>query len=211
MVRYSKLPFRALVRAYSVDITTTPMLLAKEFIRHPHARYSDFSTSPDDTPLIVQFAAKDSVTLRRAAEMVSPYASGVDLNCGCPQTWACQEGIGAGLMTDPERVRDMVRGVKAHLGGDFCVSTKIRVHSDLRRSVDFVRCIESAGVDFISVHGRTKNQRSSTPPNLDAIALVKQSVACPVVANGDVYNLRDVENIVAKTKVDGMHCVTGLT
>jgi len=67
-----------------------------------------------------------------------------------------------------------------------------------------VRQVESVGVDFISVHGRLKSQRSSTPPNLDAIALVKSTVQCPVVANGDVYSLNDVKTIVAKTNVDGI-------
>jgi tRNA-dihydrouridine synthase 4 len=132
MVRYSKLPFRQLVRDYNVDLTYTPMLVAKEFTRHPHARDVEFSTNEDDRPLIAQFAAKDAVTLSRAAEMVLPYVDGIDLNCGCPQSWACQEGIGAGLMKDPELVRDMVRGVKARVGNEFCVSTKIRIHQDLK-------------------------------------------------------------------------------
>jgi tRNA-dihydrouridine synthase 4 len=219
MVRYSKLPFRQLVRSYAVDLTYTPMLVAKEFIRHPHARYTEFSTNPDDTPVIAQFAAKDPVTLARAAEMVFPYVDGVDLNCGCPQTWACQEGIGAGLMKNPECVREMVRGVKARVGQGFCVSTKIRIHADLRyktfpmmlwmcidfcrATVEFVRQVESAGVDFITVHGRLKNQRSNTPPNLEGIALVKSTVQCPVVANGDIYSLNDVKKIVMATNVDG--------
>jgi tRNA-dihydrouridine synthase 4 len=69
--------------------------------------------------------------------------------------------------------------------------------------VEFVRQIESAGVDFISVHGRLKNQRSSTPPNLDAIALVKSTVHCPVVANGDVYSMKDIKKIASSTNVDG--------
>ena len=132
MVRYSKLPFRQLLRDYAVDLTFTPMLVAKEFIRHPHARYTEFSTNEHDRPMVAQFAAKDSITLSRAAEMVFQYVDGVDLNCGCPQTWACQEGIGAGLLTDPELVRDMVRGVKARVGTGFCVSAKIRIHSDLK-------------------------------------------------------------------------------
>lgn len=63
--------------------------------------------------------------------------------------------------------------------------------------------MENAGADYITVHGRLKSQRSSTPPNLDAIALVKESVQCPVVANGDLYSLKDVKKIVAVTKVDG--------
>jgi tRNA-dihydrouridine synthase 4 len=180
------------------------MLVAKEFTRHPHARYTEFSTNSDDRPVIAQFAAKDSITLSRAAEMVMGYVDGIDLNCGCPQAWACQDGIGAGLMKNPEAVRDMVRGVKARCGQGFCVSTKIRIHADLRQTVEFVRQVESAGIDFISVHGRTKSQRSSTPPNLEAIALVKSTVRCPVVANGDVYSLGDVRQIVNATNVDGI-------
>jgi tRNA-dihydrouridine synthase 4 len=74
----------------------------------------------------------------------------------------------------------------------------------IRDTVEFVRQIESAGVDFISVHGRLKNQRSSTPPNLDAIALVKSTVQCPVVANGDVYSMSDIKKIVTQTSVDGI-------
>ena len=67
-----------------------------------------------------------------------------------------------------------------------------------------MRQVESAGIDFISVHGRLKNQRSSTPPNLEAIALVKSTVQCPVVANGDVYSLKDVTKIAEATNVDGL-------
>ena len=73
----------------------------------------------------------------------------------------------------------------------------------MRHTVEFVRQVESAGVDFMSVHGRLKSQRSSTPPNLEAIALVKSTLSCPVVANGDVYSLNDVTKIVEATNVDG--------
>ena len=73
-----------------------------------------------------------------------------------------------------------------------------------------MRQVESAGVDFITVHGRLKNQRSSTPPNLDAIALVKSTVNCPVVANGDVYSLKDVDHIVKVTNVEGVMSARGI-
>lgn len=72
-----------------------------------------------------------------------------------------------------------------------------------------MRQVESAGVDFITVHGRLKNQRSNTPPNLEGIAMVKSSVQCPVVANGDVFSLKDVKKIVMTTKVDGMSSSNG--
>ena len=45
MVRYSKLPFRQLVRDYQCDIVYSPMILAREFVRNENARLSDFSTN----------------------------------------------------------------------------------------------------------------------------------------------------------------------
>lgn len=67
--------------------------------------------------------------------MVCGYVDGVDLNCGCPQGWACNEGLGAGLMmgrNGAEMVREMVMGVKERVGRGFCVSVKMRIHSDLK-------------------------------------------------------------------------------
>lgn len=64
--------------------------------------------------------------------MVRPYCDGVDLNCGCPQTWAIAEGIGCKLMACPELVRDMVRAAKQRCGEEFSVSVKIRIHANLQ-------------------------------------------------------------------------------
>lgn len=139
---YSKLPFRLLARQLSVDVTYTPMMLAHEFTRSSIARDSDFTTHPlERSPtshgglghaLIAQFASSDPEEFARAADMVSPWVDGVDLNCGCPQSWAMKEGIGCSLMGDPELVARIVRAAKERVGSRISVSVKIRIHRDLR-------------------------------------------------------------------------------
>jgi len=92
--------------------------------------------------------------------MVEAYADGVDLNCGCPQRWALAEGIGACLIDKPQLVHDMLRATRRTCARqDFTVSAKIRVHDDLRTTVELCRRLEAAGVDYLAVHGRTKQQR----------------------------------------------------
>jgi tRNA-dihydrouridine synthase 4 len=76
--------------------------------------------------------------------------------------------------------------------------------------VDFVKTIESSGVDYITVHGRRRTQRSSEPVNLSAINLIKSTATVPVTANGDVFTLADVDAIVAATNVDGVMAARGL-
>ena len=141
---------------------------------------------------------------------VYKYSNGVDLNCGCPQRWAQKEGIGACLINDPQFVREVVSQTRARVSDpQFSVSVKIRVHDDLDRTADLCRQIEAAGASFISVHGRTKDQRRE-PVNLEAIRTIKQSVRIPVIANGDVKSLSDVERTVAVTQCDGVMAARGL-
>ncbi|XP_039210414.1 tRNA-dihydrouridine(20a/20b) synthase [NAD(P)+]-like isoform X1 [Crotalus tigris] len=210
MVRYSKLPFRTLVRKYNCDLCYTPMIVAADFVRSVKARHSEFTTNQGDRPLIVQFAAKEAQVLADAAGLVSPFADGIDLNCGCPQRWAMAEGYGACLINKPELVQDMVRSVRNQAEKPtFSVSVKIRIHEDLKRTVDLCQKAESAGVSWITVHGRNVEERHQ-PVRYHAIKTIKDSVSIPVVANGDVKSLKDVESIHERTGADGVMVARGL-
>lgn len=66
-----------------------------------------------------------------------------------------------------------------------------------------MKLVETSGVDYITVHGRRRSQRSSEPVNLEAIRLIKSTATVPIFANGDVFSLEDVDRIVNATCVDG--------
>lgn len=209
MVRYSKLPFRCLVRRYGCDLACTPMIISDSFIQSVKARDSDFTTNTMDRPLLVQFAARCGKELADATEIIVPFADGVDINCGCPQRWAMKAGYGACLIKNPELVQDMVRQTRQRVGNDFPVSIKIRIHTDNRETVDLCQKAEHAGVSWITVHGRTAQQRSE-PCNLETIKLIKESVSIPVIANGDVQCETDIQNVHQKTGVNGVMAARGI-
>uniref|UniRef100_A0AAY4D268 tRNA-dihydrouridine(20a/20b) synthase [NAD(P)+]-like n=1 Tax=Denticeps clupeoides TaxID=299321 RepID=A0AAY4D268_9TELE len=203
MVRYSKLTFRSLVRRYDCDVCFTPMIVAADFVRSVKARDSEFTTNQADRPLIVQFAAKDAQSLADAARVVAPFSDGVDLNCGCPQRWAMAEGYGACLINKPELVKDMVQHVRNQVDNpNYAVSIKIRIHKDIRRTVDLCQKAEAAGVSWVTVHGRTADERHQ-PVHYDAIKTIKDSLSVPVIANGDIKSLQDIESTHQQTGVDG--------
>lgn len=210
MVRYSKQAFRHLVRKYGVDIAYTPMIVSDSFVKSQKARDAEFTTNQGDRPLIVQFAANNATDLANAAELVYRYSDGVDLNCGCPQRWAIAEGYGVHLLSHPELVRDMVHQTRNRLcDSNFTTSVKIRICQDIRKTVDFCQKLEAAGVSFVTVHGRTKDQRSE-PVNVDAIWTVKDSLQIPVVANGDVTSMKKAEDICQATGVNGVMAARGM-
>lgn len=143
MVRYTKLQFRQLIRKYDCDLTYTPMIMSDSFIRSQKARDVEFSTNETDRPLIVQFAAHTANELATASQYVRHCSDGVELNCGCPQRWAIQEGIGAALVEKNELVCEMLKETRRRLqyDKDFTVAIKIRLHTDIRRTVDLVRMV----------------------------------------------------------------------
>nr|OQO22756.1 hypothetical protein B0A51_07225 [Rachicladosporium sp. CCFEE 5018] len=216
---YSKLPFRLLAREYNTDITYTPMILAHEFIRSSVARDSDFTTcelerqrTPDGRQhaLVAQFASSDPTEFARAAELIAPWVDGVDLNCGCPQSWAIKEGIGCSLMQRPEVVAEMVKSAKARLGPSKTVSVKIRISKDISETQRWIRVVEAAGVNFITIHGRTKSQRSSTPPDYEAIRSLIAGAKVPILANGDANHPSVLAEIITKTCAAGTMSARGI-
>ncbi|XP_011873690.1 PREDICTED: tRNA-dihydrouridine(20a/20b) synthase [NAD(P)+]-like isoform X2 [Vollenhovia emeryi] len=209
MVRYSKLQFRTLVRRYGCDICFTPMILADSFVQSSKARDNEFTTHEDDQPLIVQFAAKTVNDFIDASEMVAPYCNGVDLNCGCPQRWAMQEGYGADLLKKPELVRDFVYQVRNRIPRPFTVSVKIRLLKDIRQTVALCQTLEKAGASFLTIHARTPEMRNE-PIDLDSLKLLRDHVQLPLVANGDAKSLESAEFLFKESKCQGVMSARGI-
>ncbi|CRL05939.1 CLUMA_CG019118, isoform A [Clunio marinus] len=207
MVRYSRLEFRSLVRRYDADLTFSPMTIANSFCRSERCRQHEFTTNIEDTPMIVQFAANCSTDFLHATEMIVRYADGVDLNCGCPQSWAMQDGYGSYLLRKPEIIEDMIKTVRRNIPSSFSVSIKIRLlNKDLSSTIDFCRKLETLNPTFITIHGRTPNEKSSAefPVDIDALAEIKKSIKLPIIFNGDVSSITEADKFYNATKCDGM-------
>lgn len=106
--------------------------MTDSFCQSLKARHIEFSTNLEDTPVIAQFAAKDTVEYLSAAEMVYSYVDGVDLNCGCPQHWAMSSGFGSALLSTPEVIQDLTTTLRRNFPSNFSISVKIRVQKPLR-------------------------------------------------------------------------------
>lgn len=161
--------------------------------------------------LIAQLASPNGPSLADACELLAPHVDGVDINCGCPQRWAYNEGIGCALLRKPELVGDMVRRAHDRMGWDWPVSIKIRVDTDPRATQTLVDNAIAMGVSHITVHGRTRHQPSTDPVNLPALAAAVNLVRgrVPTVANGDLWDLDDAA-AMRKTGVDGVMAARGL-
>lgn len=86
------------------------------------------------------------------------------------------------------------------------VSCKIRIFPNLQDTLNYARMLEDAGCSLLAVHGRTRDEKDGKKfrANWSAISAVKNAVRIPVLANGNIRHMEDVNNCLQETGVEGV-------
>ena len=151
-------------------------------------------------PEIMTFAAR---TLKHRDNVV------LDLNVGCPVPKIVKNGEGSALLKKLDVLYDVISAmVKA---AEKPVTAKIRMGFErgTNTAVETAKVLESAGVNAITVHGRTREQYYEGRSDWQVIADVKKNVSVPVIGNGDVFSGQDAVNMLKKTGCDGVMIARG--
>mmetsp|Transcript_25037 Transcript_25037/g.64633 ORF Transcript_25037/g.64633 Transcript_25037/m.64633 type:complete len:452 (-) Transcript_25037:179-1534(-) len=202
MVNQSELAFRMLARRHGAPLCFTQMLPAGVFVEQKTYRSDAFERHAADRPLIAQFCGDDPSTLVRAASCVAPYVDAVDLNCGCPQGIARRGHYGAFLLDEPDLIVDIVRHLSSALSVP--VTVKLRVQPSEEATLALARRLQEAGCVMLTVHGRTREQKSRGEADWAAIARIKAALDIPVVANGGVESPEDIARCLDATGCDSV-------
>ncbi|KAG2265194.1 hypothetical protein Bca52824_072273 [Brassica carinata] len=188
MVDNSELPFRLLCQKYGAQAAYTPMLHSRIFTETDN-RNKEFTTCEEDRPLFVQFCANDPDTLLEAAKKVEPCCDYVDINLGCPQRIARRGNYGAFLMDNLPLVKSLVEKLAQNL--TVPVSCKIRIFPNLQDTLNYAKMLEDAGCSLLA-------------SDWGAIKEVRNALRIPVLANGNVRCIEDVEDCIKETGVEGV-------
>jgi len=209
MVEQSELAFRMMSRDLGSHLCYTPMWHAGIFVKDRKYRQEAIETAPKDRPLLFQFCANKPEVFAEACALAEPHCDGVDLNLGCPQMIAQRGHYGAYLMEEWDLVADIIRTASQKISKP--VTCKIRVYESIEKTVAYAKRLEEAGAKIITVHGRRREQRGPMTgiADWDHIKAVKEAVSVPVVANGNIQYLSDVDKCIAYTHVDGVMSAEG--
>jgi len=197
---YSDLPFRGLARRLGSAMSYTEFINAIDVLfGHPHLEQR-LTFLESERPVVFQIFDDDPDRLVQAAHKLRKRNPDViDVNMGCSARSVSGRGAGAGLLRAPEKIAQIFNRQTREL--DIPITGKIRLGWDdaSRNYLQVARIIEDNGGQMIAVHGRTKKQGYTGLADWDAIAEVRQAVSIPVIANGDVKTVADIDRIKAHT------------
>jgi tRNA-dihydrouridine synthase B len=192
---FSDWPFRSLCRANGSAMSYTEFVRAHNVVhafKHMAAR---LKYDESERPVVLQVYGEDPDELLEAAlRLQEKNPDIIDVNMGCPAKRIIYRGGGVGLMRTPLKVAHIFRRLSRAL--EVPVTAKIRLGwEDCRNYKLIARIVEENGGALIAVHGRTKEQGYGGQADWDAIAEVKATVKIPVIGNGDVRKVADIQRL----------------
>jgi len=158
----------------------------------------------EERPITGQVFGADPDRLADAARMIEDLGFDlVDLNLGCPAKKVVKCG-GSGLLRDLPLLGQILEKIRSAVTIPFTIKVRAGWSDEEIVAADVARMAESAGVEAIAVHPRTRLQGFSGRANWQIIRDVKQAVRIPVIGNGDVLTPHDAEALHEQTGCDAV-------
>ena len=201
-------PYRNLVKQLGAAYAVSEMVTSRADLRDSLKTSRRLDHTGESGPIAVQIAGTDAEMMAEAATYnLQRGAQIIDINMGCPAKKVCQKWAGSALMQDEALAMSIIESVvKAALPFGAPVTLKMRTgwRCDQRNAVSLAKQAESAGIQMITVHGRSRDQGYKGQAEYDTIAQVKRAISVPVVANGDIDSPQKAQQVLQLTGADAV-------
>jgi len=201
-------PFRQLCKSLGAGYAVSEMVTSRRDLWNSLKTSRRANHEGEKEPIAVQIAGTEPQMMADAAVYnIERGAQVIDINMGCPAKKVCNKWAGSALMQDEALALSIAEAVvQACLPHRVPVTLKMRTGwcQTHKNAVVLARAFESAGIQMLTVHGRTREQGYKGQAEYDTIAAVKAAVRVPVVANGDIDSPHKAAEVLAYTGADAL-------
>lgn len=190
-------PYRILAREMGCPLVYSEMVSDKGINYRNEHTLNMLKTEPEERPMAMQLFGAEADSVARAAEFVASLgcADILDFNMGCPAPKVVKNHEGSAMMRNPENAYKVLKALVSAM--DMPVTVKMRIGWDHQHIniMEMAQLAKEAGVSAIAIHGRTREQFYKDHADWEIIGRVRQKLDIPVIANGDIRTVQDLERI----------------
>lgn len=200
---YTNKVFRTICHNMGASLTYTEMISDKGLLYENDKTWHLCAIDDNEHPTSLQLFGGNIEEITKAAKLIDERSTCdiIDINMGCPVKKVIKSGSGSYLLKNVKYLEQMVKSVVDNVSKPVTVKIRIGWDHNSLNYIEIAKAIERAGAKAICVHGRTKSDFYSGKINLQAIKEIKESVSIPVIGNGEVKTIKDLDDMLA-TGVD---------
>ena len=205
--------FRLIVRRIGgIGVVTMEFISSKAIVSGNKRTREMMHFSAEERPLSIQIYGSDVATMREAALVVEELGADIcDINMGCPANKVLKGCAGAALMGDLKLAESIVRTVRDAITIPLTVKFRLGLDDCRRNYLELGRICEANGVAAVAMHARTARQMFTGEADWSHLARLKETLAIPVIGNGDIKEPEDALRMLAETGCDGVMVGRGAT